>query len=223
MTSSLFGSNSTIADYLVPDIHSDWVGIASVNENDGFTVQTLRRNFSVGDDYKAAVLTGGGTFAGGTLGGNPVAATVGLVGGGIGAFSINKYHFLAGRRSWIIQPAADFGDRNLENASEIPRDALVLETSAIERMSSVVFQTADAVKIIGDLDKAIRRVWIKLLNNFVNKMSLQPLPIRVWGHTTDNVSYVEESHSSRTSCEGSSEFVDIKSRFANIYPPNILG
>jgi hypothetical protein len=139
--------------------HSDWVAIVSLDPNAvGFTVQTLKREFTdIAEDGE----TGG--IAGGLLLGPllPVVGIIGAVAGIGGAAHYNRMHFLAGRRAWRIDNGSVFG---------LSDNVMVLETSAVERFSAEVYNVADSV--IG-MEKKLPDVWLAFLNNFVDLNGLK--------------------------------------------------
>lgn len=170
----------TLFDFVdAPDLHDDWVGFVHQDQNVGFAVQTLKRNFSEVNDLFFALLVaeaiafslpggGGGVFP---------------IGGGITSSYLNRFHFLAGRRSWVISqanqsrgsrfvannPIPDFLQAatatNLANSQHI----YMLETAAIDRFSSWVIGLADlgAPVTLGNMEDLTARVWTTLLSNFV--------------------------------------------------------
>jgi len=140
------------AKYIGIDVgapHTDWVAIVLVDpRTQGFTVQTLKREFGdATEDIEAGV--GGGV--------------VGGIVGGLVAIHYNRMHFLAGRRAWRIDNGSVFGLSN---------SVMVLETVAVERFSAEAFRIADSV--IG-LEKRLPDVWLAFLNNFVRLNGLKPV------------------------------------------------
>lgn len=261
--------HGTLSDYLAPDLHSDWVGIQWSDPSVGFTVQTLKRNFSETEDYLATAgaligtpiaTTAGGAVIGGTAGGISGGISTGgagigpgaLAGAGTGAeyglatgvvaapivaamtHDINQHHFLAGRRSWAVKPAAWFGNAGVQNPSAIPPNTYAIETAAIERFSHLAFHLMDQSQLLGDFDDTLRHVWGGLLNNYMHYMGFTPLPnIRVWHHTHSlpagvprhpgsmsvPISFTEGRYADRSLLERSPEYAAVISKFQQIYPP----
>ncbi|NQY34932.1 MAG: hypothetical protein HRT37_08205 [Alteromonadaceae bacterium] len=214
----LFGYNNVACDAFVPDVHADWVGLQRKHLN-GFTVQTLKRNFTTGLDWAAAGVT---VFIGGiaTVALTAVSAGAATVPVGaastaatIGAFELTKYHFLAGRRSWVIGTKESFGRANVEKYDQIPDDAIVLETAAVERISGRFMQMGAKSSIIGNFDKLIHKVWIKLLLNYAQSRLAKGdeiLSVNVWGENKDKVSFYEPVPvSDRSALEGNSDIKDM--------------
>ncbi len=225
LSAGLFGSDHPVAQILAPDCHADWVGIHHKHDR-GFTVQTLKREFFTGlDAYMAVATTGGATAVGagagalGTVWGGPLAALgagggaivgfgAGLVGSAAGA-QINRYHFLAGRRSWVFGSKAQFGMHRVSRYDNIPDDAIVFETAACERLSSYLFKAADLTRILGSFDRAIHRVWVKLMRNYIEKQGFEAIPVMVWMNQEGPVSFTETRYGALASCQGSTEYKDM--------------
>ena len=219
LSAGLFGSEHPIAQNAVPDIHADWVGMHRVHSN-GFTAQTLKREFCSDLDWAAygittvstagagaalTSLTGPGAIAGAAIGG-----LSGLMLAGPAAMYINQHHFLAGRRSWVIAPKAAFGRVGVANYDAIPDDALVLETAAVERLSHFVFRLANWTKVLGSFDQSIQAVWIRLLNNYIARQGFQTLPVKVWSHQSGDISFDEPAHQSdEKACKSSHAYGSI--------------
>lgn len=147
------GVPESIRDWMMPDVHTDSVGLVSLKPS-AFTVQTLRRRFETGDDAKirAAVHM---AFVLAATSIPPLVALIALYGQRLSkpladiAIEINQYHFLAGRRSFHMGTAADFGERG---------DHWVFETAAAERYSHAVFKhTTDFV--MGGAHSTVTPVW----------------------------------------------------------------
>src|SRR5262249_13255263 len=128
--------------------HTDWVAKIDDNDNLGFTVQTVKREFfEPSEDLKTKAVTVGILLAG------PIA--VALASGRTDPTGINRLPFPAGRRSWRIDEGNNF---------EVEGDVLVLETTAVERFSHQSYALADSV--LG-LEEALPSIWITMLVNFV--------------------------------------------------------
>lgn len=147
------GVPEQIRDWMMPDVHTDSVGLVSLKAS-AFTVQTLRRRFETGDDAKIRAAV----HAAFVLAAAPVPALAALI-AAYGqrlskpladiAIEINQYHFLAGRRSFHMGTAADFGEKG---------DHWVFETAAAERYSHDVFKyTTDFV--MGGAHSTVTPVW----------------------------------------------------------------
>jgi hypothetical protein len=194
-----------------PDVHDDWVGFVHQDPNLGFAVQTLKRQFIQAND------------AGFGIG---VAEVLGALGflvvnifGGLAVAAMNRYHFLSGRRSWIIAKDTDARGPNFANAHPISselqnlldnrtRHTYVLETAAIERFSSWVVNLASVPGIgLGDIDQLLATIWTILLRNFVetNQFSVE-IPtsddiIRpTFGQSLRGVTWIQQSFGSKEEC-----------------------
>ncbi|HEY3653819.1 MAG TPA: hypothetical protein VGL34_02430 [Steroidobacteraceae bacterium] len=144
-------------------VHHDWVAPVWVDDRRGFTVQTLKRMFwEPWDDVAAAV--GGAAF------GAIVAGTQGGVFGGTAGVDVNRFHFLAGRRSWCLDTAKTFGQYTGDFAARSNEDILILETGAVERFSHPAFLTGDYV---AQFEQRIPPVWMANLENFVRMNGLK--------------------------------------------------
>lgn len=142
-----------LRDWMMPDVHTDSVGLVSLRPT-AFTAQTLRRGFETGDDGKIRAAV----HAAFVLAVAPIpalAALVAVYGQRLSkpladiAIDINQYHFLAGRRSFHMGTAADFGEKG---------DHWVFETAAAERYSHDVFKlTTDFV--MGGAHSTVTPVW----------------------------------------------------------------
>ncbi|MEB8386810.1 hypothetical protein OO012_06170 [Rhodobacteraceae bacterium KMM 6894] len=163
-------------------LHDDWVGVIHSQHN-SFAVQTLKRNFALGNDaaMAAALVAGlvvistttgtaagaaaGSPFIGGAIGAgaswNPLVA----IGGGVFASWINRYHFLAGYRSWKIGKLPTF---EIENLPGSQFNIYFLETASIDRVSSWVIELSDFFGdvAIGSIDALTRDVWTALVHNW---------------------------------------------------------
>jgi hypothetical protein len=204
-----------------PGIHHDWVARIAVDNTNGFTVQTLKRNFmEAGDAMAAAADTIVGL-------GSPMLQPIGIVPGGM-SVALNRMHFLAGRRAWRIDTLAAFG----ENPSDyVSAPSLMLETSAVERFSNTAFTIGDAV--VG-FEKRIPPVWIALLENFVAqnaalglKAQTRSVPLRSgWKSSrsafpavgSGSVSFFEDAFTDLPAVQADFEFVDVKRLFPEILP-----
>jgi hypothetical protein len=168
--------------------HTDWVAQIDMNDNLGFTAQTLKREFrDVSEDGAAAL---------------PLLASplLTLIVAGDDPIEINRMHFLSGRRSWRIDDAKNF---------EVDGDLMVLETTAVERFSHKAYIRADSA--LG-LETAIPDIWIALLNNFVQMRRLVrvPQPPRAGWKNKNRVDYYLKSFEEGDSLGGDAEFAQQK-------------
>lgn len=131
--------------------HYDWVKVIWLSPTRGFTVQTLHRDSPDTDDVQAGAMGG---------------AAAGLAGASA-AFLINRFHILAGRRSWLLQPASALTG---VHDPRFPATDFVLETAAIERISIWPYYAGASV-----IENSLPPVWINLLANFVSRLGLQPV------------------------------------------------
>lgn len=212
---SLFGLENTLCDIIIPDVHNDWVCVHQQNFPRGFTVQTLRRNFSNSSDLKVGTLTAAATAvrALAAARGTPVPPIPSVA----IAVDVNQHHFLAARRSWVVAPASFFGT---SGNVEITDNLYAIETAAIARMSGFIVRSVDTTHLMGNLSVVIRRLWTRFVNNYVERMGFEPVDVRLWTVAENGASYIEESHSNRESLEGSSHFSDVTAKFSGIYPRN---
>jgi hypothetical protein len=204
-----------------PGIHHDWVARIAVDNTKGFTVQTLRRNFMEAGDAMAAT-------ADAIVGLGPLTLQpIGIVPGGM-SVALNRMHFLAGRRAWRIDTLATFGE---DPSDYISAPSLMLETSAVERLSDAAFMLGDAV--VG-FEKRIPPVWISLLENFVAqnaalglKAQSRGTPLRSgWkssrgafpGIGSGLVSFFDDSFTDLPAVKADFEFVDVNRLFPEILP-----
>ncbi len=228
LNARLFGVDNVLADLAAPDLHADWVGVHRDHAR-GFTVQTLKRNFTTGLDWAMLGTNAAGGAAAGAVGGSLVpgvgtgaGAVVGLGGGtvaGIIGFNINKYHFLAGRRSWVFGTKQEFGRHGVDSYDAIPDDALAFETAAVERLSGRIFQAAAASRLLGDFDRSIHSVWCTLMNNFLGVTGFRPVDARVWGHREGVVSYCEPSPlETLQACQANGEYAELVRHHQQMLP-----
>ena len=157
--------------------HPDWVKVIWSDPMRGFTVQTLHRDTPDSDD---AAMSRVGTVVGVGLGAAagaltpdpgltvPIGMYVGAEVGALSAFAVNRYHFLAGRRSWLLQAGPSLDG---PNDPKLTANDFVLETAAIERIS---IWPLYPMKLV--LWPSIRSVWTNLLANFVADQGLQSVP-----------------------------------------------
>lgn len=129
-----------------PNFHDDWVGFIEQDAH-SFTVQTLKRNFNTVFDDGAPLPT-----------------------------SVNRLHFLAGRRTWRIGRALDMSGPEFAAANPVPNitfgpnptSFFVLETAALTRFSHLAFQIADLDPgLFNNMAEGIKEIWSVLLRNFV--------------------------------------------------------
>jgi hypothetical protein len=197
-----------------PGAHHDWVVQEWVDQNVGFTAQTLKRTFFDSDDAAAA----GGAFIGST----PLLIPMLRIGSMVLAADVNRYHFLAGRRSWRLDTAAAFGQAagDFDAGSS---DLWILETVAVERFSHIAFMVGDYV--LG-FEERVPAVWIALLENFVKIKALKvrkifmPKPADVWENTTMGwVRYHADKFDNLAALKADRHYVDFTSLYPTVLPP----
>jgi len=173
-----------------PPFHDDWVAIewTSRKTNEqyraGFAVQTLRRKFDDETDDFIEELAEGSTLP--TVFVAPEASAASVYAAGQLARSINKSHFLAGRRSWMFCDAAHDPDLREGPGASPPKKSpsdgqlFFLETAAVEKESAVWFQPLDAIPPLAwlmmghNLRDTIDLIWSTLISNFVRMYGFQP-------------------------------------------------
>jgi hypothetical protein len=194
-----------------PDAHHDWVVREWMDPRIGQTAQTLCRNFFESPDDVAA--GAGGAFAGSVAGGVPL--------GPVGA--INRKHFLAGRRAWRVDDAAAFGQSPADFLSSGSANILMLETAAVERLSSRAFMVGDFVM---GIEKRVPDIWISMLQNFVKMKGLKPVPFLtpqpddLWVKTTLNwVRYYSNKFADFGALAANKQFIDMLPLYPLILPP----
>ena len=157
---------AAIRDWMMPDIHTDSVGYATAPKPNAFTVQTLKRLFKSGDDHTIEVLVESTVIAllSTALLVNPLTAGLApylltpavrkAIAAPLSAYAINinQHHFLAGRRSFRMGTAAEYG---------IPGSNWVFETAAVERFSHEVYQKTTDI-VMGGAAAAVTPVWVQM-------------------------------------------------------------
>ncbi len=199
--------------------HYDWVRVITTLA-DGFTVQTLHRDTPDADDGQVgAIGSAVGAGAGGMLGltmGPAAAVAEAYLGGQIGgatATLINRFHILAGRRSWLLRPANKL-DGVHDPRPPLPATDFVLETAAIERMSILPFVAGAPV-----IEGALPAVWQNLLANFVSGNGMQHVPYPPepgWQITTvgkTDIHWYRQSFGYQTQLLGSAYAQDVQRVF----------
>ena len=153
------GVPPAVRDWLIPDRHTDSVGRAHVGPH-GFTVQTLRRLYETPDDAWIRTMVENVVI--------PMFMTVAPVTGAVMALTdwakrkllgeallkpmadyaimVNQYHFLAGRRSFVMM--RDGND-------------WIFETAALERYSRVEYEKATDIVMGGAID-TVSPVWMRM-------------------------------------------------------------
>lgn len=155
------GVPQTVRDWMMPDIHTDTVGFPDYLSDHAFTVQTLKRLFESGEDATIRTLIVR------VVAPMVVGALAGVIGEFITrplvrryiseplanyAIDINRHHFLAGRRSFRMGTAQEFGLQGNE---------WIFETAAVEAYSHPVFQhTTDIV--MGGSNATVTPVWVQM-------------------------------------------------------------
>jgi hypothetical protein len=158
----LFDLRSEKLGINLPDLHSDWTHVVWQNRGQGFSAQTLKRNFPEMADTLTLMLP------------RLVKAFF---------LDLNSYHFLAGRRSWIFGVLAPglpgwnspgFKTGKLEGGKFIDYSGkappvFFLESSAVERYSRLLFRLMEYDNgLLVDMRKAIVSIWSTLLANYVH-------------------------------------------------------
>jgi len=141
--------------------HTDWVVKIDDNDGLGFSVQTIKREFS---DPSEDRLTSAAKVVVGVA--SPLTYLLTMRGEN-DPTQVNRMHFLAGRRSWRIDDGKNF---------EVDGDVIVLETTAVERFSHQRYNQAD--KVLG-MEDALPDIWCTMCNNFVRMSALVRVPQRL--------------------------------------------
>lgn len=143
----------SIRTLVIPPLHTDHVGIVFVGER-SVTVQTLKRDASyvTADDgtirqHIETVIIGGGALAKYISDVSGVKAAVDQLVDW--ALDINRRHFLAGRRSFLMAPARDFGWEG---------DNWVFETAALERYSHSLYEAVTDYAM-GGAPAVVPKLW----------------------------------------------------------------
>ena len=174
--------------------HTDWVAKIDDNDNLGFTVQTLKREFrDLSEDGPTKAASVALVLA------NPVLSLL-VASDENDPMEVNRMHFLAGRRSWRLDDGKNF---------EVDGDVMVLETTAVERFSHKRYVQADSV--LG-LQAAVPDIWVAMLGNFMRMKTLVrvPQPLRPGWKNKDGVNYYVKSFANFESLAGDPEFVQQK-------------
>lgn len=189
--------------WLLGDIHSDWVAIIKQQKQNagrklvkGFAAQTLRREFGEPVDDKirtlGRVVSGGGYITTALIGALPVSPFMDVtVKYGVEyVIDLNKNHFLAGRRSWVVglvdttvsEPKLAASKKKArttvtgQKTTYVADPIFFLETAAVERYSHAAFQLAEGGPgLLVNMRKAINTVWLTQLGNFLSKESRVPV------------------------------------------------
>ncbi len=147
----------------IPDLHDDWVAQAWKDPQIGWAAETLKREFDDGSD-DIAKLVEFIAFVG---------QQTGIVMGLEYARYVNRHHFLAGRRSWIVKAVtADDAMKYGATRSSHIYDAgqtYYIETAAIERYSLIVYLLLSLDPIgffVNPLRKSIDKIWTTMVRNF---------------------------------------------------------
>lgn len=179
----------------LPDVHSDWVSNIWQDSNIGFAAQTMRRLFSEeGDDTLKTTVEAALIATMPALLLEPVEINTGkgiLTGDLIDEIiEINKQHFLAGRRSWIVKRVAmqerpDASSPGAHKSAKLStgklhrfvvRPLYYLETAAIERYSLRAFKAMEHDPgIVIDIRTTISGIWIRLLKNYLAITKHEPV------------------------------------------------
>lgn len=170
-------------DMNLPDVHHDWVYIGSQWDT-GFAVQTLRREYRDLSDWILEGAMNQLRRLSKRVKGEDVVDWMKE------KLDLNRNHFLAGRRSWVIgvmdkslpgwKPSAGNVDKTIKFDSGVKeyvfdsRPVFYLETAAIERSSS-----KEATKLESDVGflihmrKVLDYIWLTLLYNYVDEMDFE--------------------------------------------------
>lgn len=145
-----------LRNWMLPDINTDTVGLAAKPGRHAFTVLTLRRNYRTSDDHTVELLTRSAIISA-----VPVSALAQLIPPVRRkvldpfvdlAVLVNQHHFLAGRRSFRMGTAKEYG---------LPGDHWVFETAAVERYSLDAYQVATD-QVMGGAPLAVTPVWMQM-------------------------------------------------------------
>ncbi len=150
--------------------HADWVGVDMLDEGRGFAVQTLQRHQR---DWASQRLVDLIDTA--LLPDDVKQEAHKQEEDKIELF--NQFHFLAGRRSWVIGAANDplAGDY----ISAPKTGVFFLETAAIERYSQAIHNeiTSKDPGFAVEFREAVKTVWIRLLMNYVTANGFEVVPL----------------------------------------------
>jgi len=150
---------------LAPAIHVDWVSVAWPLAR-GFAVQTLRRKHP---DWASRLIDS--TF----IGGPPSLRIAMKV-----MARLNEYHFLSGRRSWIL-------GKGSEALPGLPDEVYYLDTSSIDRYTGAVhgLGTHHLGRVLLPEWRSVRdsivTIWSTLLRNYVRLNGFLPYPMPAGG------------------------------------------
>lgn len=201
---------------MIPQLHIDSVALATPAPfPHSFTVQTLKRNFETSDDMAVRYLisqrlrsANPGLIEKATNFlhdvqdlANPLSALTTLL--GEWAVTINQYHFLAGRRSFLIGTAA-----GLEvTAPGVQPGDWVFETAALERYSLGTYRYATDFGM-GGAAMAVRPVWLEMGQRLAH----------VYGQPIGQTIPTQYAFASIPNATGSALFKDIASRHRALIP-----
>jgi hypothetical protein len=201
-----------VRDFMIPDLHTDSVGHVYSPKLHEITVQTLKREYLTADDYRIRNLVTVTVVAllASVLASNiataPLALLLGIervrdyVAGWFvaKAIDINQYHFLAGRRSFRMGTAAEFG---------LTGSHWVFETAAVEAYSNAVFQAATDYAM-GGAASNVEPVWVEQGNRIA----------ALYGRRIGNVDHQHIECASIAQATGHPFFATIARHHSNLIP-----
>ena len=172
------------ADMPGPDPHDDWVSMEKLSGS--FFARTLERRWFETWELVASGASGLVPIV------SPVTTWLGPL-----AVSVNRRHFLAGRRSWTIG--------HLEE-----RDLYFVETAALERYSHPLFLAAEGpMNIRGQ----ILEIWTRLVENYAQSISARLVNYVPSGYSSRRrVAYRRQSSGSASRILNSPWFSSVASR-----------
>ncbi len=217
------GIPESIRQLMIPQWHTDSVGLARAPFAHAFTVQTLKREFETDDDRKIRRLVGQqirganaswidrAADAARTLarfaipGVAPMDDAQQLASTLLGnwAVMINQHHFLAGRRSFLIGTAAGL---EFTGPGVQPGD-WVFETAALERYSLATYGYATNLGM-GGAARVVRPVWMEMGQQLA----------RVYGQPVGPTIPLQVEFGSIPAATGSAIFADVAARHKALVP-----
>ncbi len=168
-----FGIPEEIRQMMIPQWHTDSVGLAMPPFPHSFTVQTLKREFETFDDQRIRLMVSQHARSANPRWQEKLAnfanAAAKIINPYYGmadyvldyladwAVMINQHHFLAGRRSFLIGTVGGLG---LVEPGTRPTD-WVFETAAVERYSLATFGYATNLGM-GGAARVVKPVWMEM-------------------------------------------------------------
>lgn len=201
-----------IRDWIIPDLHTDSVGHVYTPKAHEITVQTLKREYRTADDetIDMMVTTVVVSTLAAVLAANPATAALApllaiprvrsyVAGWFVAqAVTLNQYHFLAGRRSFRMGAAREFG---------LPGDHWVFETAAAEAYSHLVFQKVTDYAM-GGAPAAVTPVWVEMGNRVAS----------AYGRRVGQVDHRYAESASIAEAKASSFFAGISRHHSELIP-----